>query len=60
MGRIDFRIHNLVRNDFATDRPLNIGRFVNGFFYFQGQMDDFRIYSRQLTPAEVTTIAAEQ
>jgi hypothetical protein len=32
-----------VVNDFANDADLNLGRFTNGFFHFNGVMDEARI-----------------
>ncbi|MBD2336607.1 DUF4347 domain-containing protein [Calothrix sp. FACHB-156] len=38
----------------ATTQQLNIGRVDN---YFQGQIDDVRIYNRALSAAEISTLA---
>lgn len=43
-------------NSIKTDKPLHIGR-RNPSGYFQGTIDDVRIYDRELTKAEVATLA---
>ncbi|HLL89182.1 MAG TPA: tandem-95 repeat protein, partial [Tepidisphaeraceae bacterium] len=48
---------NWVLNDFQTNAPIWIGSYVNGGGNFQGQLDDLRVYNRQLAAAEVAAIA---
>jgi hypothetical protein len=39
-----------VVNDFANDADLNLGRFTNGLFYFNGVMDEVRIQTGTVSP----------
>jgi hypothetical protein len=39
-----------VVNDFANDTDLNLGRFTNGFFYFNGAIDEARIQTGTVSP----------
>jgi hypothetical protein len=41
-----------------ANQPIEIGRSHDGYWKrFDGHLDDFRFYSRVLTPAEVSTLA---
>jgi hypothetical protein len=39
-----------------TNVPVNLGRNPDGSNYMHGVLDDVRIYSRALTPAEIGTV----
>ncbi len=41
------------RNDYNTNADINLGRMVTGGFLFGGNMDDVRIYPRQLSANEL-------
>jgi RHS repeat-associated protein len=41
---------------YTTPNDVNIGRYGGGVAYFNGKIDDARIYSRVLTPAEVLAL----
>jgi hypothetical protein len=44
-------------NSFPTnDQNFNLGRQNNGTQYFQGQIDEFRIYSRALSGLEIQAL----
>ena len=41
----------------ARTQPIELGRSHDGYWYrYDGEMDDFRIYDRILTPAEISAI----
>jgi Concanavalin A-like lectin/glucanases superfamily len=43
-----------------TNQEIELGRSHDSYWYvYDGQMDDFRIYNRILTPTEISTIATE-
>jgi peptidoglycan hydrolase-like protein with peptidoglycan-binding domain len=44
-------------SDFLGDTLLNIGRWSNGAQYWDGRIDDLKIYNRALTQNEITDIA---
>ncbi|WP_363228141.1 LamG-like jellyroll fold domain-containing protein [Bdellovibrio sp. ArHS] len=44
---------------FGTNQQTYIGKFPGNVFYFNGHMDDFRIYNRVLTEAEILKISQQ-
>ena len=53
----EFKItHDTLSGTIQTDKPLHIGR-RNPSGFFQGSIDDVRIYDRALSAAEVATLA---
>ena len=52
----DVTLTSSIPVDFNTNKTLNIGRMVNGNSYFQGNLDDVRIYNRVLTSTEINTV----
>ncbi len=49
-------VDGLKSNSVRTDKPFSIGRRTSGS-PFTGQVDDVRVYNRQLTDTEVATLA---
>ncbi len=43
--------------DITGDTPLTLGAFDADSFYWEGAMDDFRIYNRTLSPQEINLLA---
>jgi hypothetical protein len=50
---IDRTLDGTIRADFPTAAPLTLGRMVTAAYFFGGGMDDFRLYSRVLAPADI-------
>jgi len=44
-------------NMYITDEPLIIARGHQDFYFLDGQLDEIRIYDRELTESEVLAIA---
>jgi Concanavalin A-like lectin/glucanases superfamily len=42
--------------DIISSRHLNIGRLINSSYYFNGAIDEVRVYNRALSAAEVSAI----
>ncbi|EDY22117.1 PKD domain containing protein [Chthoniobacter flavus Ellin428] len=50
---IDQTADSSVVTDFPTAAPLTLGRMSTAAYFFGGGMDDFRLYSRVLVPADI-------
>lgn len=46
-----------ILNDFNTNAPLHIAHFKDGYFHYNGYIDDFRIYKKVITAEDIKTIA---
>jgi len=59
-GAVDTAVTNPAAWSWPTNQEIELGRSHDPYWYvFDGQMDDFRIYNRILTAAEVSTIGTE-
>ena len=59
-GSLDTVVTNPGAWSWPTNQETELGRSHDPYWYvFDGQMDDFRIYNRILTPTEVSTIGTE-
>ena len=45
-----------IRNDFNNNATIQLGSMINGSLQMQGQIDDVRIYNRQLTAQEISDL----
>jgi hypothetical protein len=59
-GVQDMQVSNAGPWSWPTNQEIELGRSHDPYwFIYDGQMDDFRIYNRILTPAEIATIGTE-
>ena len=49
-----------IANNYSAASTLRIGSRTNSTAFFNGQMDDLRVYSRALTPAEIRLLASRR
>lgn len=46
-----------ILNDFNTNAPLHIAHFKDGYYHYNGYIDDFRIYKKVITAKDIQKIA---
>jgi len=57
-GNLDTSVLNPNTWSWPTNQEIELGRSHDSYWrIYDGQMDDFRIYNRILTPSEITTIS---
>ncbi len=53
---VDRTSGSAIRTDFNTNADLNLGRMLTGGFFFGGNLDDVRIYPRELSTNDLKDI----
>lgn len=46
-----------IMNDFNTNAPLHIGHFKDGYYHYNGYIDDFRIYKKVISASDIEIIS---